>query len=272
MIIGAARPALFRPRGSREWDGSMSKFQDYIEASEGVEGWLSPESAGAWDSLLGFQERSGVEGDFLEIGVWHGKSALLSTMHSRENERCIFVDVAIREDAKKIIGNVKAQNTFFIQAKSGQILHSKVLFERGSENFRWIHIDGAHTGQQVSGDLKLADLLLGEHGVVAVDDFMNVMYPQVTASVFEFLMNNRGRLSLFLCGFNKGYLIRPLAFPNYMKHIADNLISDLKINGINEKTLCKTTYPEDMNCFGLTNSWENKEFRGPDWNKDLLLY
>ena len=250
----------------------MSKFQEYIEASEDVEGWFNPESAGVWDSFLGFQERSGIEGDFLEIGVWHGKSALLSTMHSRENERCIFVDVAIREEAKKIIGNVKTENTFFIQAKSGRILNSKVLFEKGSENFRWIHIDGAHTRQHVVGDLKLADMLLCENGVVAVDDFMSASYPQITAGVFDFLMNSESRMSMFFCGFNKAYLIRPMAFPHYLEHIAGDLMSDLKKNGITDVMLCKTTHPQDMNCFGLVTPWENREFRGPDWNKDLLLY
>ena len=250
----------------------ISKFKKFKELSKNVDGWFNLQSAGVWDSLLGFQERSGIEGDFLEIGVWHGKSALMSTMHSRENERCIFVDISVREEARKNIGNAKADNTFFIQGKSGNIVRSKILYEKGSENFRWIHIDGAHTRQQVVGDLRLAEMLLSDLGVITLDDFMSNYYPQVTAGVFDFLSNNQGRLSLFLCGFNKGYLIRPMAFPNYMNHVAGDLVSDLKKNGINKVTLCKTTYPEDMNCFGLVPSWNNREFRGLDLHKDLLLY
>ena len=53
-------------------------------------------------------------------------------------------------------------------------------------SFRWIHIDGEHTGQAVGNDLAIAHELLADDGIICIDDFFNPAYAQVSAASFPF--------------------------------------------------------------------------------------
>jgi hypothetical protein len=46
-------------------------------------------------------------------------------------------------------------------------------------------------------------------GIICVDDFMSPRYPQITFTVCTFVELFCRELRMFLCGFNKAYLVRP---------------------------------------------------------------
>lgn len=246
-------------------------FKKYLECYGNVPGWFNKESVAIWDSLLLFQTRNQIKGDLLEIGVFKGKSALLSTMHARNEEHCFYVDPVFRDDFEEKIASIKKSHTHFICSRSEKILFNAELSKRGSGNFRWIHIDGEHTAQAVMNDLKISNALLSKDGVIVVDDFMSATYPQVTYGVFKYIVQNSGEISLFLSGFNKGYLGRPMALRCYLQFIRDELMDLLKERGLQKITLFKTTYPDDMNCFGIGKSWDDVEYLGPVFDKDTIL-
>ena len=81
----------------------FSLLDRYLKNYSRLDGWFWPDSIAIWDSLLSFQKSSGKMGHFLEIGVYCGKSAALSTLHSRENEACILVDSHIHKDLRPLI-------------------------------------------------------------------------------------------------------------------------------------------------------------------------
>lgn len=50
---------------------------DYLRALDSIDGWLYPEDVLLFQEIDALQGLSKVTGDLLEIGVYHGKSAIL---------------------------------------------------------------------------------------------------------------------------------------------------------------------------------------------------
>jgi hypothetical protein len=243
-------------------------FTRLLEVFDATNGWCYRESAAIWDALLTAQEERQVGGNMLEIGVWHGKTAALLAAHARPpSEMCFFIDKFLNEDEVRAT-LLKVRPTLesdlqLVRLDSRQIPGTPMLIE-GHRQFRWIHIDGEHTGGAVLGDLAVANLLLSERGVVCVDDFMSWMYPQITEAVFRYQRDHPEQLALFLCGFNKAYLARTHFVHDYLELCHEKLVTELETRGF-PSTLAKTTWPAEMNCFGIGGRYEGFRHRGPDW-------
>jgi hypothetical protein len=208
-----------------------------------------------------------------EHAVWCliaiGKLAVLSTLHSRDNQACILVDAPIQNDLRPTIDSIKPSNVIYAQMPSSDMLHSGVLAKHPSD-FRWIHIDGEHTGMAIINDLNIANTLLDDVGVIIIDDFFNAEYPQITAAVFDWLRLNPIQLTLFLIGYNKGYLCRPRSAHRYLLYGKDLLFDDMVARDRPNVSIWKTTPAADMNTFGITPRFENFNYVGPDWNKNVI--
>src|SRR5216684_3605870 len=81
----------------------MSKLFEYRKRFAQLDGWFNEESQAIWDCLLCFQSNENIRGNLLEIGVWQGKSAALSTLHARQGEQCLFVDPFISDPVTKTL-------------------------------------------------------------------------------------------------------------------------------------------------------------------------
>ena len=246
-----------------------SLLDRYLKDYSRLDGWFWPDSVAIWDSLLSFQKSCGVMGHFLEIGVYRGKSAVLSTLHAREDEACILVDPHIHRDLRPTIDPIKPSNVIYAQMRSTELLHSGA-FTKHSGNFRWIHIDGEHTGMAVINDMNIANPLLNDDGVMIIDDFFNPQYPQITAAVFDWLRCHPIQLTPFLIGDNKGYLCRARSAHSYLSYVKDSLFDDMVARNRPNVSIWKTTPAADMNTFGITPRFENFNYVGPDWNRKTI--
>jgi hypothetical protein len=249
----------------------LKPLDRYRKLFADVSGWFRLPAISIWDSLLTLQHDDGVTGNFLEIGVWMGRSALLSTMHSSEDEECVFVDPLRVEETEARLRSVRKSGLHFIHGTS-RTLSASMLPGGGAPNYRWIHIDGEHSGTAVEHDLSLASALLAPGGIIAVDDFFEAAYPQVTVAVIEHLRAHPKSLMMFLCGYSKAYLCQPSDGRWLLKHVAEKLNSDMEERGAQPVTLFKTADPIDLNCFGIGPRVEGAAYRGPDWGKELLNY
>jgi len=244
----------------------MNRFDEYKRLFGNVDGWFDDVAACVFDCLLDYQEEEKISGDFLEIGIWKGKSAGLAALHCQPEEKCLFIDALSLEEAKENVSKaVPGATCEYLQEFSQCLARYPFLNER-VRTFRWIHVDGEHTSQAVVNDLDVVDRLLSGRGVVVVDDFFANSYPQVTQGVFQFLASRPSRLTLFLCGFRKGYLCRPRAAREYLQYVHNSLHADVTARGCEELTLWKTTEPADMNTFGITPGYRGLKYRGPDWD------
>lgn len=250
---------------------AITPLEQFRRSFADVPGWFNEPDICIWDSLLTFQSRSMVRGNFLEIGVWMGRSALLSTLHSAKSEQCVFVDLTPTDEAKVRLESVRDSGLHFLHANSRDLV-PEMLPASVPPSYRWIHIDGEHSGGAVAHDLALASSLLGERGIITVDDFFAPVYPQITFAVIDYIRAHPESLTMFLCGFSKGYLCRPSDSHWLLEYVATELSDDMVERGSPPFTLFKTADPLDLNCFGIDQRRSKDAFRGPDNNPTLLRY
>lgn len=249
----------------------MSIYKRYKELTHEIEGWFSTESIGIWDSFLEFQKKSQLQGNIGEIGVWHGKSALLAAMHLRKNEKMLLVDPRPMHEAKEVIKKNCPNSLCAFFEHTSSHLKKIEAYQNSASSFRWFHIDGEHSSQAAYLDLEIADYLLSEDGMIVVDDFFKPMYPQITAAVFKYIDSRPMRLQLILVGHGKGYICRPRIAKTYLSFIKNNLHSEMIERGISNITIFKTTSPDDMNCFGIGDKYLDFNYRGPDWGDQRMI-
>jgi hypothetical protein len=249
----------------------MTTFARWQELASTLPGWFQTEAAAACDILLEWQEtKFETVGHLLEIGLFRAKSASLFAAHARPGEDIYLIENLHHPPTEELLRQLAPERNFhFIYERSSHVRGLPAL--AGAERrCRWIHIDGEHTGEAMWNDLELAHGWLDDRGIVCVDDFFQPMYPQVTAAVFAFLAQYRHALSLFMVGFSKGFLCRPMAARNFYEPIRSGLIEAMDARGVSA-TLTKTTHPTDMSCFGLTHrNLEEGSHIGLDWDKGNL--
>ena len=247
-----------------------SKLDEFNRLSEGMDGWFYAYAAALWDTLLAAQSRTHIVGNFMEFGVWKGKSALMMALHARPDESCTLVDPMPLTEAQAAIAPIKSERVHYVQMRSCDLLPTGNL-NPNSRNLRWAHIDGEHTGHAVYEELTLLNPLLADQGVLVVDDFMSACYPQITRAVFAYLEAHPFELTMFLCGFNKAYLCRPRDARKYLAYLHAHLGDEMAARDL-PVCLYKTTEPTDMNCFGVIQQGDGPSLVGPDWDKQRIEY
>jgi hypothetical protein len=235
-----------------------------------IPGFFQFESMVLWDFFFIAQDRFGVHGDSLEIGVYKGKSAVLGALYMRPEERAIFVDVNLMNEARTLIQGAKPHNNIFLERRSCDLLSDPAL-RNLSGGFRWCHIDGDHTGYSTAQDIYTASYLIGERGIICVDDFFNFRYPQLTAAVYQFLSDNRLRFRMLFCGANKCYLCRTPAYTAYEDEIRKNLAKQVRTYDL-KLQIYKTSYSYDNGCFSLWLGDLQRAVYGLDDDPDVVPF
>lgn len=247
-------------------DFEESRFAEHRKASRDIKGWLHPQAAAMMAFLLDCQKNYGLQGGLMEIGVFHGRSATLLGLYGRSDETFVLCDIVYPAGVKEEIQAGTSAKCTFLEKQS---FHINVGFDLPSpeERFRFIHIDGNHSGTDITHELRLSDALLHPDGIICVDDFFNPVYPQITDAVLHYLRQNPYGLTMFLVGYNKAFLGRPTRVHPYMKTIENALPEYLRDNRMIRETLVKSTVSSEMCCFSIVQSAEipDKLRRGPDW-------
>jgi hypothetical protein len=245
-----------------------SQLQRYEQEFGDVEGFFVPESQAAWDFLLTCQNDMRVPGSFVEIGVWKGKSAYLGALHCSKENRIGLVDIqdigTVSERIKALSGAVVS--TFI--GKSLDFAQSPIVRELAPA--RWFPIDGDHTGYATTTDLATASSILGDQGIICVDDFFNPRYPQLTGAVYRWLFANSD-LKMFLCGGNKAYICRSEHYALYESLVRKFLAQHLQAAGVSV-TLAKTSYVHDGGCFAIEPRQLDRDIIGLDHDQDQIVF
>lgn len=245
---------------SNNIEDSLSRLEHYRGKFGHINGSFWDGAIVTWDILLERQSDLNIDGDIIEIGVLKGKSATLLALHAADEETFVLVDPAMRNEATSAVASVHPTNNVVIKEFSQNIRHHPALKPKG---FRWIHIDGEHSGPAVVNDLEIAAKLLTPRGIICLDDFFTPAYPQITAATFAFLADNP-QLTLFLVGYNKGYICHSKSSADYLAFLRDNAAAKFAKRQF-PVTLWKSAAPPDLNCFGVTPKVQNTVMKGPDW-------
>lgn len=253
-------------------------FSQKEEIISKMNGWFDAYSLTIFDILLNLQLKNKIYGNILEIGVWEGKSAAAFIDKLYDKDKLYLVDPELKTKKEKVSKNLSLishnskEKVFYFPLKS-EDFKNEIATLHILNSFRFIHIDGNHTAEDVYKDLELADLLLFNNGIVVLDDFFNMIYPQVTEAIFNYIFTNPYRFKLFLCGYNKAYLCRPSLYSKYYTYVISffqkEFIIRNKTVSINKTSSIGDSYSVSLTNFSL-NDCNEKGIRGPDWKKDNI--
>ena len=187
-----------------------------------VEGWLNPLTAQIVAEIGLSQTESGVTGAVGEIGVHHGKFWFVLDHLATPDEMRFAIDVfdmqelnidrsgkgdlaRFKENRKRYgagVGHIE-----IIQASSLSIAPDAFLDKVGPT--RLFSIDGGHTPECTFNDLWLANSVLIEGGVLALDDVFNGLFPGVVTGLAQYLASDDSELIPFCIPPGKVLLTRP---------------------------------------------------------------
>jgi len=210
--------------------------KNYIRLFDQIEGWMSTACAQSICMLNKIQKKLGIKGDIFEIGVHHGKSAiLLSFFIGSENALLRLNDIFENQDlniSKSGTGNedifLKNLSRFhpgFSNYRIYKKTSNKLTNEDTGSNVRIFHIDGGHTAKETETDLYIAATAINSDGVIIIDDYFNQDFPGVSEGVNRFLLANDELKPFMLC-FNKMLICRKDAWEMYVNQIADKSLME----------------------------------------------
>lgn len=166
-----------------------------------VQGYLTSLDARLIAALLKYQDENKIEGHFCEIGVHHGRLFLMLALARREGERALAIDLfeddainsntrhagrngALFANARRLGIELSEEETF--KTSSLDVKPSEIL-ARTTGRIRFFSVDGCHLYREVENDLRLAESTLTPDGIIAVDDFFNPNWADVSFATYDFL-------------------------------------------------------------------------------------
>lgn len=174
----------------------------YVARSmETVQGYLTPLDARVIAALLSYQDESNIPGHLCEIGAHHGQLFLMLALARRPGERALAIDLFEDDALNRNTQHAGRDRALFANAhRLGIELSEAEIFKTSSLDvkpadilrrttgpIRFFSIDGGHLYQHVENDLRLAERTLTAEGVIAVDDFFNTDWADVSFAVGDFL-------------------------------------------------------------------------------------
>jgi hypothetical protein len=179
---------------------------EYLERCRDVPGWLHRSDACVFRALTALQTAAGVRGDLLEIGAYHGRSAILLGYCLADGERLVVCDPFEDQPSGKVAGRRHYGGLTRRAFETNYAAHhavppvvlpvpsTRILAERRIERpLRFVHVDGSHEPEVVASDIATARALALPGGVVAFEDDHSVHTPGVNPAVRAAL--ERGELA-----------------------------------------------------------------------------
>jgi Methyltransferase domain len=184
----------------------MSDPHTHFKAVQDIKGWFYSEDAIVIEAINAIQTGHQMSGDFLEIGVYCGKSAAFLGFLREPRERFIVCDL-FGNRAMSVENQVEKETWYpnlgretfefhYLQihtelpeifvCNSGRIKRLANL----TRTFRFIHVDGSHLYRVVRQDIRTASELLKPGGVVAIDDYRSAHTPGVAAATWEAVLKD----------------------------------------------------------------------------------
>ena len=199
----------------------MSKeLNRYIKSGiEKVHGWLEQTDVDYILEIVNYQNQSNIYGSVGEIGVHHGKLFILLNLLTREDEHSFAIDL-FDEQKENIdrsgLGDLRifksnldnyATNNQNIEILSMNSLNLDKNFyrETSSKKFKLFSIDGGHHYKAVINDLKIAEEVIVDGGVVLLDDLLNPLWIEVVSAYSSYKLKG-GKLVAFAITKDKLYL------------------------------------------------------------------
>jgi len=177
-------------------DDTENRYAICAKSAE-IHGWLDPFAARRTVDILRWQDAQGIRGDLLEIGVLCGKYfAILLHAAMRSDDIVTGIDTfqyakpdRVYHEMGKALGPHARAHMALQQCNSLELSADAVIAGIGRPRF--ISLDGAHDADTVHADLEIATAVLGNDGLIALNDVLNPLSPGVNEAINRFLMQPR---------------------------------------------------------------------------------
>lgn len=217
-------------------------FKDINEKIDTVEGFFQPMDQYIWDWILTLQNEENTYGHMAEVGVYKGKSLCKLAQHQKGSEHILGIDHWLTEEgykstvlnAIKKTSNVSLGYVNLVPNKSEFIsgtsfTHDTTGITTDFRNLsRFVHIDGEHSGYCAYKDLELADKMLGPKGILAMDDWTTIFYPDIVDAFYRYIIANPNSFKILLISECKMYACRPREHSNYLWRMETKMVPFLK--------------------------------------------
>ncbi len=145
-------------------------------------------------ATMRIQSEHGISGHLAEIGTFEGRYFIALAHALQTGERSIGIDNFVWPD-EGIKGRLEANlakhgvadRSIVLKADSLQLTPEAILALGPEKKVRFFHIDGEHTPEHLSNDLRLAATCIEDKGVICLDDMLHPGYPTLGVTVDQFL-------------------------------------------------------------------------------------
>ena len=167
-----------------------------------IPGWFNLDDLAHFTLVLGTQAATGLSGDILEIGCYHGRSAAVLALHLQEGEQLFLVDafdlplddnygdtpspMGVWRNLQSVVPDLARERVHIQRAYSGE------LCLPADRRLRLAHVDGGHDAATARADLELCLRHLLPGGVLVVDDYAHPQHPGVSEAVKGLLLEHPG--------------------------------------------------------------------------------
>jgi hypothetical protein len=200
----------------------LKKRQYLSSGFRSVEGWCTQDALVVISAIDSIQRSVGIAGNTAEIGVHHGRSAIVLAMVARDNEAMIAMDLFSAQhenvdrsghgDRQRFEQNLRhwvdtSTTVAILEANSTTLDRETVLSAaKNGMSCRLFSVDGGHTKSIVMHDLALAESCITSDGVVIVDDVYNEGWPEVADALYSYLAASPTSLLPFAVAGGKVFL------------------------------------------------------------------
>jgi hypothetical protein len=199
-------------------------------------------------------EGRSTSGDYLEIGVWQGKTAsVLASFNNIYGNALTVIDRQILPETRQRLSAISPRVSY-INSVSEELPKTDFCTQH-LRSIAFAHIDGSHKFSAIISDLRICETLLANFGIIAVDDFHTDLFPQIPAAVYKYVYSGVSDLCISLVGLNKAYLCRNAAKKYFMHFSGTELLPALKKLG-QKLTLARTDRNESFDTFGIAGLFE----------------
>jgi predicted O-methyltransferase YrrM len=172
---------------------------DYLENGyAGVVGMSSRFAAAIVSKLLLIQTGLGVSGNIAEIGTFEGRFFIAMAHALEAGDKAVGIDLFDWPNAEVIDRfhancrkhGVPDERRVTLKADSRTMTKAELMEASGGRAIRLFHIDGEHSRHALLRDLALATSVIGEGGIIVLDDMLHPGYPTLMVAVQQFLESN----------------------------------------------------------------------------------
>ena len=177
------------------------RLEQYRTQIDTIAGVLQRLDSYLFEAIDSAQDRHGITGHLLEIGVYQGRSAIVLGFLRKNSEQLHLCDPfeAPSVDSPNFLADTldwyNGYNQDLVEANylrfHDQLPHihacsSRELHDRLEPAlFCFIHLDGSHDEETIHSDFELARKLLVDGGVLAISGYRNVYTLELAAAVWK---------------------------------------------------------------------------------------